>query len=125
MVRLLEYPLEGGGSLFTQVEDRHCSDGEVTRGWGERDRRVTEQAQESFQHAVGRVQPAVQALLAQVRSLADSPDTVSVEFGLELSAEVSAFVAGVSTKGNFKVMMTGTAVSSPTAPSRPGPLHQG
>ncbi len=106
MVRLLEYPLEGGGSLFTQVEDRHCADGEVTRGWGERDRRVTEQAQESFRHPVGRVQPAVQALLAQVRSLADSPDTVSVEFGIELGAEVGAFVANASSKGHFKVSLS-------------------
>ena len=108
MVRLLEYPLEGGGSVLIQVEDRHSGDGdgEVTRGWGERDRRVIEQAQESFQQAVGRVQPAVQALLAQIRSLADSPDTVSVEFGLELSAEVGAFVANASSKGNFKVSLT-------------------
>jgi hypothetical protein len=106
MVRLLEYPLEGGGSVLIQVEDRHSGDGEVTRGWGERDRRVIEQAQESFQQAVGRVQPAVQALLAQFRSLADSPDTVSVEFGLELGAEVGAFVANASSKGNFKVSLT-------------------
>lgn len=106
MVRLLEYPLEGGGSVLVQVEDRRSGDGEVTRGWGERDRRVIEQAQESFEQAVGRVQPAVQALLAQVRSLAESPDTVSVEFGLELSAEVGAFVANASSKGNFKVSLT-------------------
>ena len=106
MGRLLEYPLEGGGSVLIQVEDGHGGDGEVTRGWGERDRRVIEQAQESFQQAVGRVQPAVQALFAQVRSLADSPDTVSVEFGLELGADVGAFVANASSKGNFKVSLT-------------------
>ena len=106
MVRLLEYPLEGGGSVLIQVEDRHSGDGEVTRGWGERDRRVIEQAQESFEQAVGRVQPAVQALLAQVRSLADSPDTVSVEFGIELGAEVGAFVANASSKGHFKVSLS-------------------
>ena len=106
MERLLEYPLDGGGSVLVQVEDGHGGDGEVTRGWGERDRRVIEQAQESFQQAVGRVQPAVQALLAQFRSLADSPDTVSVEFGLELGAEVGAFVANASSKGNFKVSLT-------------------
>ena len=115
MVRHLEYPLEGGGSVLIQVEDRHSGDGdgEVTRGWGERDRRVIEQAQESFEQAVGRVQPAVQALLAQVRSLADSPDTVSVEFGLELGAEVGAFVANASSKGHVKV--------SPTWRPRAGP----
>ncbi len=106
MVRLLEYPLEGGGSVLVQVEDGHSGNGEATRGWGDRDRRVVEQARESFEQAVGRVQPALQGLVRQLRSLADSPDAISVEFGLELSAEVGAFVAGASTKGNFKVSMT-------------------
>ncbi len=106
MVRLLEYPLEAGGSVLIQVEDGHGGDTEVTRGWGERDRRVVEQARESFEQAVARVQPAMQGLVAQLRSLADTPDAISVEFGLELSAEVGAFVAGASTKGNFKVTMT-------------------
>ncbi len=106
MLRPLEDPLEGGGSVLIQVEDRHSGDGEVTRGWGERDRRVIEQAQESLQQAVGRFQPAVQALLAQVRSPADSPDTVSVEFGPELGAEVGAFVANASSKGAFTVSLT-------------------
>jgi hypothetical protein len=106
MVRLLEYPLEAGGSVLIQVEDGPSGDGEVTRGWGDRDRRVVEQARESFEQAVARVQPAVQGLVRQLRSLTDSPDAIAVEFGLELSAEVGAFVAGASTKGNFKVTMT-------------------
>ena len=105
-MRLLEYPLEAGGSVLIQVEDGHSTVGETTRGWGDRDRRVVEQARESFEQAVARVQPAVQGLVRQLRSLADSPDTISVEFGLELSAEVGAFVAGASTKGNFKISMT-------------------
>jgi hypothetical protein len=69
MVRLLKYPLEAGGSVLKQVEDRHGGDAEVTRGWGERDRRLVEQAQESLEQAVARVQPAVQGLVAQLRSL--------------------------------------------------------
>ncbi|SHN88466.1 hypothetical protein SAMN05660350_04520 [Geodermatophilus obscurus] len=106
MVRLLKYPLETGGGVLVQVEDGHGGDAEVTRGWGERDRRVVKQARESFGQVVARVQPAVQGLVHQLRSLVDSPDATSVEFGLELSAEVGAFVAGASTKGNFKVSMT-------------------
>jgi hypothetical protein len=103
MVQLVEFPLQGGGSVLVQVDDGHA--GGVTRGWGDRER-VVEHAQQSFEQAVSRVQPAIQGLLAQLRALAETPEQIEVEFGLQLSAEVGAFVAGASTTGNFKVSMT-------------------
>jgi hypothetical protein len=105
MVRqLVEFPLQGGGTVLVQVDDG--SPGEVTRGWGDRDTRLVEQARQSFEQAVGRVQPAVEGLVNQLRSLAETPEQIQVEFGLQMSAEVGAFVAGASTTGNFKVSMT-------------------
>jgi hypothetical protein len=41
-----------------------------------------------------------------LRSLADAPDEVQVEFGLDLHAEAGAFIAAASTGANFKVMLT-------------------
>ena len=124
--RLVEFPLEDGGSVLVQVEDGSAgghSGGEVTRSWGERDQRVVEQAQQSFEQAVGRVQPAVQALVRRLRSLAESPEEITVDFGIELSAEVGAFVAGASSTGNFTVSMTwrpGGAVGQAPAPAESG-----
>jgi hypothetical protein len=103
MVQLVEFPLQDGGSVLVQVDDGHA--GEVTRGWGDRER-VVEHAQQSFEQAVSRVQPAIHGLLTQLRALAETPEQIQVEFGLQLSAEVGAFVAGASTTGNFKVSMT-------------------
>jgi len=114
MVQLVEFPLQGGGSVLVQVDDG--SAGEVTRGWGDRDMRVVEQARQSFEQAVSRVQPAVQGLLTQLRSLAETPEQIQVEFGLQLSAEVGAFVAGASSTGNFKVSMTWNRRPGPDAP---------
>ena len=57
---------------------------------------MVEQARESFEQAVARVQPALQGLVSLLRSLADTPDAISVEFGLEPSAEVGALVARAS-----------------------------
>lgn len=89
--RLVGIPLEGGGSVLVQVDEGCGADGEVTRGgWGDRDVRVLEQAKQSFERAVARVQPAVQILLNQVRSVAETPEQTEVEFGLQLSAEVGA-----------------------------------
>ena len=102
--QLVEFPLQDGGTVLVQVDDG--APGEVTRGWADRDTRVVEQARQSFEQAIGRVQPAVQGLLNQLRALADTPEQIEVEFGLQLSAEVGAFVAGASTTGNFKVSMT-------------------
>jgi hypothetical protein len=106
MVRqLVEFPLQDGGTVVVQVEDGPGG-GQLTRGWGDSEPRVVEQARQTFEQAVGRLQPAVQALLGQLRTLAEAPEQVQVEFGLQLSAEVGAFVAGASTTGNFKVSLT-------------------
>ena len=124
--RLVEFPLEDGGSVLVQVEDGSAAGGyggDVTRGWGDRDQRVVEQAQQSFEAAVTRVQPAVQALVRRLRSLAESPAEITIDFGIELSAEVGAFVAGASSTGNFTVSMTwrpGQAAEPTPVPAEPG-----
>jgi hypothetical protein len=46
--------------------------GPVTRGLGDR-RLVTEQAHQTFEQAIARVQPAAQALISRLRALADTP----------------------------------------------------
>jgi len=103
--RLVEFPLADGGTVLVQVDDAPAR-GEGTRGWADREQRVVQQAQQTFEQAVSRVQPAIQGLLHELRSLAETPEQIQVEFGLQLSAEVGAFVAGASTTGNFKVSMT-------------------
>jgi NTP-dependent ternary system trypsin peptidase co-occuring protein len=126
--RLVEFPLEDGGSVLVQVADGaaggYGGDGETTRGWGDREERVITQAQQSFEQAVGRVQPAVQALVRRLRSVAESPEEIKVDFGVELSAEVGAFVAGASSTGNFTVSMTwrpDRGAGPPPDATEPGP----
>ena len=89
---------------------------------------MVEQAQQSFEAAVTRVQPAVQALVRRLRSLAESPAEITIDFGIELSAEVGAFVAGASSTGNFSVSMTwrpGRAAEQPPDPAEPGQYDPG
>jgi Trypsin-co-occurring domain 1 len=102
VARLIEFPLEDGGSVLVQVND--AAPGPVTRGLG--DRSVTEQARLTFEDAISRVQPAAQSLLGRLRALADAPDEVGLEFGLELSAEAGAFIASASSTANFRVTLT-------------------
>lgn len=103
MARLVEFPLQDGGAVLVQVDE--AGSGPVTRGLGDR-HTVTEQARLTFEEAIGRVQPAAQSLLDRLRSLADAPDEVGLEFGLELNAEAGAFIASASSTANFKVTLT-------------------
>ena len=56
--------------------------------------------------------PAVTALLRQVREQEDAPDELEVEFGIQISLEVGAYIAAASSTANFRVTMRWT--------SRPG-----
>jgi hypothetical protein len=64
------------------------------------------QAQQSFEEAVSRIQPAVQGVIDQMLSLAQQPDEVCVEFGLDLHAEAGAFIAAAGSTANFTVKLT-------------------
>lgn len=102
MGQLVEFPLTDGSSVLVEVAENWT--GPVTRGLKGSD--VTERARQTFEEAIGRVRPAVQAVVAQLRSLAEAPDEVHVEFGLNLQAEAGAFIAAVGTTATFTVALT-------------------
>jgi hypothetical protein len=102
MTQLVEFPLAAGGSVLVEVTE-HAA-GPVTRGL--KGAEITERARQSFEEAVGRIQPAVQVVIAQLRSLTEAPDEVHIEFGLDLHAEAGAFIAAVSSTANFTVSLT-------------------
>jgi hypothetical protein len=103
MRQLVEFPLEDSGSVLVEVQADAA--GPVTRGLGDR-HGMTEQARQTFEEAVARVQPAAQALVSRLRGLADAPEEIGVEFGMALSAEAGAFIAAASSSANFKVTLT-------------------
>jgi hypothetical protein len=96
----VEFPLEGGGSVVVEAEGPA---GEVTRGLHAAD--LPAQTKETFEAALARVQPAAVAIVDRLRSLADAPDEIEVEFGVTLSAEFGAFVAKAAGDANFRISM--------------------
>lgn len=102
MGELVEFPTGDGGTVLVEVNQG--LGGPVTRGMG--GSAVIERAQQSIEAAVARVQPALQGVFAQLRSLPERPDDIHVEFGLNLHAEAGAFVAAASTTANFTVALT-------------------
>lgn len=106
--RLVEFPLESGGSVIVEVPDGPGpAGGEVTRGF--RPANLTVEAGETFEGAFSRIQPVAAAVVAKLREVADAPDEIEVEFGVQLSADVGAIVAKVSGEANFKVVLRWTS----------------
>jgi hypothetical protein len=104
MGRLVEFDLNDGGTILVEVHETTRASGPVTRGLS--GDQVTERARHTFEDAVERVEPAAQAIITRLRGMAQAPDEVRIEFGLDLSAEVGAFIAAASATANFKIAMT-------------------
>ncbi len=104
MKRIVEFPLAGGGSVLVEVDEPPA--GPAIRGLGQDRSKLVEQADKTFEDATAAVTPAAQSLIARVRSIADPPDEVCMEFGLQMSAQTGAFIASVAAEANFKVSMT-------------------
>jgi hypothetical protein len=104
VLRLVEFPLDGGGSVLVEVDESPLGGGSVTRG-GRGVGELTTSASETFQRAFARIQPAALAAVAQLRDVVDPPDEVELEFGIQLSAEFGAVVAKTAGEANFRVRM--------------------
>jgi hypothetical protein len=101
---LVEFPLEGGGSVVVEVEERRAPVG-VTRGGGIGTGEIAVRAGETMESALGRIQPAAAAIVERLRGAAEGPDGIEIEFGIKLSAEVGAIVAHTAGEANFKVTL--------------------
>jgi hypothetical protein len=107
MSDLVEFALEDGSTVVVQVEQTPAaSSGGTTRGLRDTPAQVGEKAATSFEGAVDRIRPIADALISRLRDLERSPDEIQVEFGMNLHAELGAFVAAASTDANFKLSLT-------------------
>ena len=94
---LIEMPLEDGGSVVVEME--HASGGVVKAGRAE----VAGRAAQSLESALDSVVPAARAVMEKVAEA--RPQSVTVEFGVKLSAGAGAVIARTSGECNFKVIL--------------------
>ena len=105
MGRLVAFPSASGGTILVEMaEGPEATTAVVTRGLDSV--AVLDRAGQTFEAALGRIQPAVQGVIDQMLSLVQRPDEVCVKFGLDLHAEAGAFIAAASTTANFTVTLT-------------------
>jgi hypothetical protein len=102
MKRIVEFPLDGGGSVLVEVDEpEHGGTVRAARP-GE----VAEMAEKSFQQALGTIGPAAEIILAKLGDLSEPPDQAVVEFGVKLSGTLNAVIASAVSEANFKVALT-------------------
>jgi Trypsin-co-occurring domain 1 len=115
MSPLVEFPLAAGGGVLVEVTSPSPAgqsawdddDAPVTRGrLRDRADAMTERAGETFDAAIGAIQPAAELLLSMLTDLSRVPDEIAVEFAVELSAEAGAFIATLSSAAHFKIALT-------------------
>ncbi|MEE1751179.1 CU044_2847 family protein [Streptomyces sp. SP18CS02] len=81
-------------------------------------------AAETLQQALARVRPALGAVLDGTRTLPRPPGSVTVEFGITLSAEAGVVVARGSTEAHFTVSMQWTHPEESTVPGQHDAEHR-
>ena len=104
MRRLVEFPLDEGGSVVIEVDD--LAAGLVMRGTGKDHSAQVEQVDKTLGDATAVVNLAVHSPIIRLRSVEDPPDVVGMDLGVQLSVQTGAFIASVAAEVNFKVSMT-------------------
>lgn len=99
MKRLIEFPLEEGGSIFVEVE-------QMDQGGMENASNIVERSRQTFSQALEKVQPIAETIISNLSSLSKRPDEIQVVFGLKMSTEVGAFVAAAGGEANYEITLT-------------------
>jgi hypothetical protein len=99
--QLIELDLDEGGSVLVEVDAP--ARGPVTRGGGPAE--VVTKAGESLEQVLGRIGPAVRGIVSELRSAADWPDQVEVEFAVKLSTDANVIIARTGGEANFRIAL--------------------
>src|SRR5260370_25398649 len=103
MKRLVEFPLEEGGSIVVEVDEPETG-GTVRAG---REDKI-EKARETFEDALNKVLPATKTVVEKLRGMTSKPDEIEVTFDVNLSTMAGAFIASASAAAEFGVTVRWT-----------------
>jgi Trypsin-co-occurring domain 1 len=100
MAYLVEFPVAGNERVIVEMDDEQLAGlapAAVSPG------EVAATATESFEAALDRLLPAVQAIGARMKQL--SPEELTVALGVKLTAEAGVIVAKAAGEANFTVTL--------------------
>lgn len=100
MSELVRFELDDGGSVIVEIAG---SDPGIARA--SRASNAIRSAATSFESAMGSVRDAAFSALRHFRDIPQAPDEVTIEFGVELSAEVGAVIAQTAATAHLQVTL--------------------
>ncbi|MBE9039735.1 hypothetical protein IQ235_02875 [Oscillatoriales cyanobacterium LEGE 11467] len=101
MKHIVEFPIEGGGAILIEVDEPPApTDDRI--GIGDD---VAQKAKQSFEAAIGKIQPVANAIIEKVKGLNEPADEVEVKFGLKMSGELGAVVASGKADVNYEITL--------------------
>jgi hypothetical protein len=105
MKRLVEFATEEGGTILVEVDDDlRMGSGPTLRGGAAS--AMIEKARVSYEEALDKIKGAAETIITKMRALPDSPDEISVDFGIKLSADIGAILASTSAEAQFTLHLT-------------------
>jgi hypothetical protein len=103
MKRLVEFPLEDGGTMLVEIDETES--GSLVRA--SLSEKIVK-AQQTLEKSLENVKPAARYIIQQVRQIPDAPDEVQITFGLKLSADAGAVLASAGAEANYTVTLKWT-----------------
>jgi Trypsin-co-occurring domain 1 len=101
MSELLKFNSEEGATVLVEVADDPRES--VTRGG--RTQTAVVEARESLERVLGQLGPMVKGIVSELRSTADWPDEVEIEFAVKVSADSNVIIARVGGEANFRIAL--------------------
>ena len=100
MNRLVEFPLEEGGSIFVEVTVPE-SEGQIIKAGTIGDLPI--KAAASFESSLDSIKPIASGIISKLSHIDNAPDEIGVEFGLSLKADANAILTKMGADANFRV----------------------
>jgi len=97
----VEVPLAEGGSILVEVDQAVAEPVVRGRGGGVDVAQLTE----PLEAMLAGLRPTAEAVLAQLRGLAESPHEIEVEFAVKLTADARIVIAHAGGEANFRIAL--------------------
>ncbi|MDX6318074.1 MAG: hypothetical protein QOD35_1474 [Nocardioidaceae bacterium] len=107
-MQIVEFTSSDGSTVRVRVQPT-APDDLVTRGLGSAE--LVGKAERTFEAALQPIRTVAEGVVSELSSMARRPDEVSVEFGLEFTADTSAILASAAATANVAVHLTWKAPS--------------